>query len=46
MPYGIPKSKGGDSKRNVAKVKKQVQALQKKGYSKLSAIKIAKSKMK
>jgi uncharacterized protein YoaH (UPF0181 family) len=45
MPFGIAKSKGGDSKRNVAKVEKRVKALMAKGYSKVSAIKIAKSRM-
>lgn len=45
MPYGIAKSKGGDSKRNVAKVEKMVKAIMRSGKSKKSAIKIAKSRM-
>jgi hypothetical protein len=45
MPYGLKKSLGGDSKRNDAKIKKQVNAIMKTGVSKVSAIKIAKAQM-
>lgn len=45
MPYGIAKSKGGDSRKNVKKVEKMVKAIMKTGKSKVSAIKIAKSRM-
>jgi hypothetical protein len=43
MPYGIAKKYGGDSKKNDAKMEKQVKAIMRTGKSKVSAIKIAKS---
>lgn len=43
MPYGISKSQGGDSARNVAKMERQVTAIMGSGHSKVSAIKIAKA---
>jgi hypothetical protein len=43
MPYGIAKSQGGDSKKNDARMEKQVKAIQKHVHSKVSAIKIAKA---
>lgn len=46
MPYGLKKSLGGDSKRNDAKIKKQVNAIMASSHvSKVSAIKIAKAQM-
>jgi hypothetical protein len=45
MPYGIAKSLGGDSPENDANVEGQVAALQRRGYDKISAIKIAKANM-
>lgn len=45
MPYGIAKSKGGDSPKNDAAMEKKVNAMQGKGIGKVSAIKIAKSQM-
>lgn len=46
MAYGIPKRLGGDSKRNDAKLKKQVNAIMASSHvSKVSAIKIAKASM-
>jgi hypothetical protein len=46
MPYGISKKQGGDSKRNDAKMEKQVKGIMKSGHSKVSAIKIAKAMAK
>lgn len=46
MPYGIAKKYGGDSPANDAKMEKQVNAIQRTGKSKVSAIKIAKSQQK
>lgn len=45
MPYGLPKSIGGDSKKNDAKMEKMVSAIQASGKDKVSAIKIAKASM-
>ena len=42
MPYGISKKLGGDSKRNDARMEKQVSAIQRSGKSKTAAIRIAK----
>lgn len=46
MPYGIAKSKGGDSARNDARMERMVSAIMAQGHDKISAIKIAKSSMK
>jgi hypothetical protein len=46
MPYGISSALGGDSKKNDRKMEKQVQAIQRGGKSKVSAIKIAKAQAK
>ncbi len=43
MPYGIAKSQGGDTKKNVARMEHQVKGIMKSGHSKVSAIKIAKA---
>lgn len=45
MPYGIQKSKGGDSKSNVSKMERCVERVTKSGKSKESAIKICKASM-
>lgn len=45
MPYGIAKSKGGDTPANDAKMERCVSHLMDKGYDKVSAIKICKSNM-
>jgi len=45
MPYGIPKSSGGDSPTNVDRVERCVKRLQAKGYSKVSSIKLCKASM-
>lgn len=42
MPYGLPKSKGGDTAANDAWMKDCITAVQKKGHDKLSAILICK----
>lgn len=42
MPYGIPKEKGGDSAKNIARMDDCVSAVMKRGQSKLSAILICK----
>lgn len=46
MPYGVSKTLGGDSRANDARVERQVGALQRKGYGKVPAIKIAKAGMR
>lgn len=43
MPYGVKKKYGGDSPANDASMEDKVNAIQKGGKSKVSAIKIAKS---
>jgi len=46
MPYGIPKTSGGDSTRNVAKMESCVQSVMKGGrVTEQSAIKICKSRL-
>jgi len=45
MPYGIPKSYGGDTAANVTKMERCVNDLMKKGYNKTSAIRICKAKL-
>ena len=42
MPYGVPKSKGGDTPDNTARMDRCVQHLQTQGHSKLSSIRICK----
>lgn len=44
-PYGIAKSKGGDSPANDAKMERCVSSLMDKGYDKVSAIRICKSRI-
>jgi len=47
MPYGIGRKYGGDSKRNDARMEKQVKAIMAASHvTKVSAIKIAKAQMK
>lgn len=44
MPYGIPKEKGGDSLRNVAKMERCVQSvMEKRGLPKDRAVAICKT---
>ena len=45
MPYGMPKSMGGDSPKNDAKMEKMVSAIEATGQDKVSAIKIAKASL-
>lgn len=46
MPYGVPKSKGGDSTRNVAKMESCVsQVMAKQGVDKARAIAICKKSL-
>ena len=43
MPYGLPKSQGGDTPEKDAKMERCIAQLQAKGYDKLKAILICKS---
>lgn len=45
MPYGIPKEKGAESARNVAKMERCVNSVMKAGYEKDNAIAICKSRL-
>ena len=45
MPYGVPRSAGGDTAANDARVERCVKRLQAKGYSKVSSIKLCKASM-
>lgn len=45
MPYGIPKSKGGDSAENVARMERCVQRVMESGKSEESAIRICKDSL-
>ena len=43
MPYGVPKSKGGDSAQNDAKMERCIASVMKNGTPKLNAILICKA---
>lgn len=45
MPYGVPKSRGGDSAANDAKMHRCIEGVMKDGKSKLSAILICKASL-
>lgn len=45
MPYGVPKSHGGDSARNDARMERCIAAVMKGGTPKLNAILICKSQL-
>lgn len=45
MPYGIPRSKGGESPKNEAKMQRCIVDVMAKGNSKLSAILICKKSL-
>jgi hypothetical protein len=44
-PYGIPKDRGGDSARNVAKMERCVEKVMAQGHPKLRAILICKKSL-
>ena len=43
MPYGIPKSSGGDNSANVRKMERCIKRVMKRGRTKTEAIRICKS---
>lgn len=45
MPYGVSKDDGGDSPKNEARMERQVKGIQKAGYGKVAAIKMAKASL-
>jgi hypothetical protein len=45
LPYGIAKSKGGDTPANDAKLERCVSSLMGKGYDKVSAIRVCKASL-